>query len=204
MESDQYRIVAGVSLVATGLFTILGITTAEALYPGYHTGTQTISALGATGSTPEATLVFNGTMVVAGILVVVATVGLHRAYGRRPLTGVMGATGIGGFVGVGLFPAQMGAPHLVAALIAFAGAGIAALVVAYIHDGPFRYVSAVLGVLELVALVLFMTLSETNPRGVSGLERWVAYLGVAWVIAFGGLVLARESLRGGSAASTSA
>ncbi len=194
MESGQFRTLAGVSLVATGAVVLLGITTAEAFYPGYHTGTQTISALGATASTPTATLVFNGAMVLAGLLSLLAAYGLHATGVRPRLTGLLAVTGVVGFVGVGLFPAQTGAPHLVAALVAFAGAGIAALVVASLIEGPFRYLSAALGVLELVALVLFVTLKSDNPLGVGGLERWVAYLGVIWVLAVGGLVLSGEAL----------
>lgn len=189
MASDSARTLAGLSLIGVGVVTILGFVTAEALYPGYSAANDTISALGATGSTPASTLVFNGTMVFSGLLLSVGAYGLHRVYERRLLTGTALLTGLGGFVGVGLFPAQVGVVHFVAALFAFVGAGVTALVVATVVRGPFRYVSAVLGVLELLALVGFVFVGETNPLGVGGIERWVAYLGLGWAVAFGGFVL---------------
>ncbi|MFB6170991.1 MAG: DUF998 domain-containing protein [Haloarculaceae archaeon] len=189
MDTDQYRAVAGASLVGAGTVSILAFSTAAALVPGYSVAQDTISALGATGGTAASRAVFNAAMVDSGALVLLAAYGLHRAYGRRLLTGVTAATGLGGFVGVGLFPAQTGLPHFVAAVIAFTGAGVAALVVAATVRGPFRYVSAVLGGLELVALALFVTLGGATALGVGGLERWVAYLGLAWAVAFGGALL---------------
>lgn len=189
---DRARTVAGAAFLAGGVLTMLGFTTAEALYPGYSTSTQTISALGAAGAPAASQAVFNGAMVAAGGLTLVAAYGLARASERRALVGVVAGTGVGGFAGVGLFPAQTGLPHLVAALIAFGGIGVAALLVAATWRGPFRYASAALGTLELLALVGFLVLEGSTPLGIGGLERWVAYLGAAWAAGFGGALLAAE------------
>lgn len=189
MDSDRARVVAGVSLVAAGAFLLLGFTTAEALFPGYSTSSDTISALGAARGTAGSAAVFNSVMVIAGLLAVTAAAGLQGVYGRGSLTGLLAVTGGGGFVGVGVFPSGTGLPHFVAAMIAFAGVGLTALVVAATVRGPFRYVSAVLGVLELIALVLFVGLGGSTPLGIGGLERWVAYLGLVWAVAFGGFLL---------------
>lgn len=193
METDRYRTVAGVSFVAGGAVTILGVVTAETLVPGYSTATQTISALGAARGTAASHLVFNGAMVTAGLLAVVAAYGLHRVFERRLLTAVVAVTGVGGLMGVGLFPSETGLPHFVAALLAFGGIGLSALVVATTVRGPFRYVSAVLGGVELIALGLFLSLGGSTPLGIGGLERWVAYLGLVWTVAFGGFLLPEET-----------
>lgn len=193
MHAEQYRTVAGVALVGAGVVTLLAFVTAAARYPGYSVATQTISALGALGAPEASRTVFNPAMVVAGVLTVTAAYGLHRVYGRRSLTAVVAAVGVGGFVGVGLFPAGTGLPHLAAAMVAFVGTGVAALVVTATVRGPFRYVSAVLGVLELVAFGLFLTVGGSTPLGIGGLERWVAYLGVVWAIAFGGVLLPADA-----------
>lgn len=190
---SRHHTVAGTALVAVGTVVVLGFTAAESQYPGYSTSARTISALGAAGAPPASRAVFNSVMVLAGVLTLVAAVALHRVYGRRVLTGVVAVTGVGGFVGVGLFPAGTGLPHVVAAMLAFAGAGASALAVAATVRGPFRYVSAVLGFLELLALSLFVTLGGATPLGIGGLERWVAYLGLAWVTAFGGFLLSDGS-----------
>jgi hypothetical membrane protein len=192
MDTPDYRQVAGVSLVGMGLVTLLGFVTAASLYPGYSVADQTISSMGAADAPAASSIVFNGAMIVAGLLTLVAAVALYRATERRLLTVVVGVTGVGGFVGVGLFPSQTGLPHLVAALIAFVGAGVSALVVAAGVRGLLRYLSAILGALELVALVLFVMLGPDNPLGVGGLERYVAYFGLIWAIGFGGALVARD------------
>lgn len=193
MDQARYRTIAGLSLIGAGSVSVLGFITAEALFPGYSTSGQTISALGAAEATPASQTVFNTAMVVSGIFTSVSAYGIHHVYGRRLLTGVLATTAVGGLIGVGLFPSQTGIPHFLAAMIAFFGLGLSALLVATTVDGPFRYTSAVLGVLELGALVLFVTLGDSTPLGIGGLERWVAYLGLVWATAFGGFLLPDRS-----------
>jgi hypothetical membrane protein len=185
---DRHRTLAGVSLV--GVVTVSGFVTAAASFPGYCVSGDTISALGAARAPPGSRTAFTATMVVSGGLVAVAAHALPRASTRRLLPGVVG------FVGVGVFPAGTGLPHFLAAMVAFVGAGVAAPVVAATHAGPFRYVSAVLGGLELLALVGFVALGGTTPLGIGGLERWVASLGLAWAIAYGGFLLGKGLLPG--------
>lgn len=199
MDTDRYRVIAGTALLTAATMTILGFTTAEAMYPGYSTTTQTISALGAEGAPPASQSLFNPMMVVAGLLTLVATYGLHQIYRSWPLTGVAVVTAVGGFIGVGLFPAQFGFPHLIAAIVAFGGMGVIALIVAVVVNGPFRYASAILGGVEFVAFVAFFVLGGSTALGVGGLERWVAYLGLAWAVSFGGYLLSQAGETDGSA-----
>ncbi|MCG1003867.1 MULTISPECIES: DUF998 domain-containing protein [Halobacterium] len=188
MDSSRARAFGGTLLVVGGVLTILGFVTAEVLYPGYSAADQTISALGAADAPAAPQVVFNGTMIVTGLAMAFVAVLLHTVYGRVLLTGIVAAAGVG-VVGVGVFPSQTGAPHFVAAMVAFAGLGCAALAAAATVRGPMRYVSVALGVSELLALVLFVALGDGTPLGIGGIERWVAYLGVAWVLAFGGYLL---------------
>lgn len=194
MSAATSRDRAGVALVAGGTITVLGFVTAEALFPGYSTSTQTISALGSTRGTPGSRVVFNGTMIVAGVLLVLAAYELRKVYARRFLTGILALTGVG-IIGVGVLPSQTGLPHFLAAFLAFGGLGSGALAVAWQEVGPFRWVSAVLGTVELTALVLFVTIGGGTPLGIGGLERWVAYLGLVWAVAFGGYLLAAGGTR---------
>jgi len=193
MERARLRTIAGSSLVGVAVLLLLATTTAEAFYPDYSTTTQTISALGGPDATPTAKLVFNGTIVVCGLWLGVAAYCLHRVYGSVALTTTAGITGFGGLVGVGLFPMQTGLPHVIAAILAFGGSGVTALAAARVFRGSYRYVSAVLGVLVLVTVVLFFTLGGSTPLGVGGLERWVHYLALAWTAATGGYLLAPGS-----------
>lgn len=188
LDSQTARTVTGVSLVAVGLISILGFTTAEAFYPGYSTTTQTISALGSTTAPGDAQAVFNGAMVLAGILALVAVFGLRHVVTNRLLVGLVALAGAG-VVGVGVFPSDTGLPHTIAALLAFGGSGTIAIASGWVTDGSFRVLSSVLGGLVVVTLALFVFLQGATPLGIGGLERWVAYLGLAWVVAFGGYLL---------------
>lgn len=127
-------------------------------------------------------------MVLAGALTLLAAVGLRDVFDAASLVGVMALTGTG-MIGVGVFPMQTGLPHTLAAMLAFGGVGVSALVTAGTVQGPFGFVSAAVGALELVAFALFVMLRGGTPIGIGGLERWVAYLGVVWAIAFGGHLL---------------
>ena len=187
-DRDRWRTTAGLSLVGVGVVSVLGIITAEALYPGYSTSQQTISALGASGPDgaiqPSATI-FNGAMILSGLLVLLAAHALHRIYDRRWLTLLVSITGVG-VIGVGVFPAQYGLPHAIAAFLAFGAGGLSAIAAAAVVRGAFRYLSASLGVVSLLAMVLFVALSGSTALGIGGLERWITYPTQIWVTAFGG------------------
>lgn len=189
MASGQYRAIAGLAILAGATVIVFGFITAAALFPGYSMADDTISALGADEGTAESNLVFNGAMVLGGVLTLIGAYGLHRVYDHALLTTVFAVTAVVGYIGVGVFPAQTGAPHAVAAFVAFGGTGISALVVATVIEGPYQLVSGVLGVAELVALLAFVVVGASNPLGLGGLERWVAYFGVVWAMGFGGFLL---------------
>lgn len=189
MQTERVRALAGAALVAGGAGTVLGFVTAEALYPGYSAADQTISALGAADAPAASKTVFNATVVAAGALLAGVAAALSRLYDSRAFVTVAAVTAIG-VAGVGVFPAQTGLLHFLAAVLAFGGTGVTALVAARVLRPPFRYVSATFGGLELVAFALFVAVGDGTPLGIGGLERWVAYLGLLWVVAFGGYLLA--------------
>ena len=95
--------------MGAGVVILMGIITAEALFPvAYSTSQNTISDLGSTWNPgrivrePSATI-FNATMLVTGAMIAGATVALYRATGRRALWIALGLLGIG-VLGVGIFP----------------------------------------------------------------------------------------------------
>ena len=102
------RSVAGLLLLSAGSAVVLGIMTAEALYPAaYNVHRNTVSDLAA--MRPEdivrqpSAAIFNTTMIVAGALIAVAAVLLYRS--RAGLLATLPVAGLGvGMIGVGIFP----------------------------------------------------------------------------------------------------
>ena len=191
--------IAGASLVLAGVVAFMGIITAEVLYPDYSTR-QDISDLGSSPPPdpiihePSATI-FNSTMVLTGVLVLVATFFVYRAWGRRPLTVLMAVFGIGVF-GVGVFPGNVTPWHGLAALLTFFSGGVTVVASSRVVTRPFSYLAALLGGTSLLVLasVFFYGLvvggpSPLEPLGPGGIERWVAYPLLLWVLVFGGYLL---------------
>lgn len=189
---------AGVLLLLAGAIVLMGIITAEALYPApYTTGGNEISDLGGTRPPeglvlqPSATI-FNLVMLGCGLLVLVAAWLVQRGLGRRSLAITLGLLGVGATC-VGLFPGNTGTPHALFSLLTFVAGGVCGLVAARVTSAPFRYVSAALGVVSLGALLSYGVLGDAGPLaslGDGGVERWVAYPVVLWLVGFGGYLTA--------------
>ena len=187
---------AGVVLLLAGAAVLMGIVTAEALYPvPYTTGGNEISDLAAPRPPageplqPSATI-FNFAVLGCGLAVLAAAWLVRRALGRRSLAITLALMGIGA-VGVALFPGGTGTVHVAFALLTFAAGGASALAAARATSAPFRYVSAALGVVSLAALAWYIVLRETADGALlGGVERWVAYPVVIWLVGFGGYLAA--------------
>jgi len=190
---------AGAMLFVAGALILMGIITAEALYPApYTTGGNEISDLGGTEPPeglvlqPSATI-FDVTMIVSGLLVLAGAACLQPALGRLSVTLVVAALGTGA-LGVGVFPGNTGGIHALFAMLTFIGGGVAAIVTARATEPPFRYLSVALGAISLASLFSYILLGEGTPLaalGLGGVERWVAYPVVIWVTGFGGYLAAR-------------
>jgi hypothetical membrane protein len=186
-------------LFLAGATILMGIITAEALYPGtFATGANEISDLGGTRPPnsvilqPSATI-FDGSMMLIGILVLGGSWFVHRAFGRRSVAIPIATLGVGA-LGVGLFPGYTGTPHAIFAMVTFVSGGIAALSAARLTSGPFRYLSLILGATSLVTLGMYMLLGDASPMaglGIGGVERWIVYPIVLWITAFGGYLSGR-------------
>lgn len=193
------RSIAGLSLVLAGVIAFMGIITAEVLYPEYSTR-QDISDLGSTQPPdpiihqPSATI-FNSTMLLTGALVLIAAYFIYRSRGRRIFTVLLTVFGISIF-GVGVFPGNVTPWHGLFALLTFFIGGITVVVSSRVVTRPFSYLCILLGGVSLLVLgsVFFFGLvvggaSPLEPLGSGGIERWVAYPLLLWVLAFGGYLL---------------
>jgi hypothetical membrane protein len=191
--------IGGALLVIAGAVILMGIITAEAVYPAtYSTAANAISDLGGTEPPNSVVLqpsasIFDASMVVTGLLVLVGSWFVHRAFRRRSVTvpiAILGAAALG----VGLFPGDTGTPHGLFAMATFISGGVAAITSARVTSAPFRYVSLALGVVPLATLLLYMAFGEGGPMGalgLGGIERWIVYPIVLWVTGFGGYLAGR-------------
>ena len=117
---------------------------------------------------------------------------MWRLYRDRVLTVVSTLLGAG-VLGVGIFPGNT-SPHPLFAMIAFVFSALTAIAVFRVTSAPFRFMPlSVVGLLSLVALVVGV-LGDNSPVvksiGIGGVERWVAFPIVLWLVFFGGYLLA--------------
>ncbi|MGE5225698.1 MAG: DUF998 domain-containing protein [Planctomycetaceae bacterium] len=189
---------AGLALAGAGIAMLLGIITAEALYPAtYTTHANMISDLGGTEPPDSVVLqpsaaIFDATMVVAGLAIVLGAWFLSRALGRRGVTIATALLGLG-VLGVGLFPGDTGQVHMWFALLAFTSGGVAAVASARVTPQPLRTVEAALGAAALAMFLATFVHGGSTPiadLGDGGAERWIAYPVILWLVLFGGWLLA--------------
>lgn len=171
----------------------MGIILAESLYPGYSISKDFISNLGSTRppviiiKQPSATI-FDTTMVLSGLLIIVA--GFLLTTKDKLLKTAIIITGVGSTC-IGVFPAYYGLLHDLIAVSAFLASGSAAIFAAKVSHPPFKYLSVFLGVLSLLALAIGVLIPSlvVPTLGVGGVERFVAYPSIIWLIAYGGYLM---------------
>jgi hypothetical membrane protein len=132
--------------------------------------------------------IFNTTMIVAGVLVVLAAVLLYRS--RAGLLAILPIAGLGvGIVGVGVFPGNtVMAVHQLVSLVAFLGGGLAAVLSAPLAPRRLRPVHVVLGSITLAFLIghtLLPDLPIFDRLGEGGVERWIVYPVLLWLVVLG-------------------
>jgi hypothetical membrane protein len=195
------RSIAGFGLTVSGFLGFMGIITAEVLYPNYSTR-QDISDLGSTRPPdpvihePSAT-VFNSTMLLTGAIVVISAYLLYRVMDRRGFPITLAVFGLGAF-GVGVFPGNVTPWHGLFALLTFFMGGITVLLSARVVSRPFSLLCGLFGAVSFLTLVsvFFFGLVVGGPHpleflGGGGIERWVVYPLILWLLAFGGYLLAK-------------
>lgn len=197
-RNTQNPAIAGLLFFLAGSLVLMGIITGEMFYPAeynYTTSRSMISDLGATEppnsiiTQPSATI-FNTSMMIAGILLLIGTYFVFRTYNDLIVLLFFGLLSIG-VLGVGIFPGNMNPMHPIFAMMAFVGGGIAAITSYRIIKSPFRFVAVAFGLITLISL--FTSGYFTPILGGGGIERWVAYPVILWIIGLGGYLLGVSS-----------
>jgi hypothetical membrane protein len=193
--------IAGFGLTLAGFVGFMGIITAELLYPSYSTR-QDISDLGSTRPPdpvihePSATI-FNTTMLVTGAIVILSAYLLYRTMDRRGFPLALAVFGFGAF-GVGVFPGNVTPWHGLFAMLTFFSGGITVVLSSWVVSRPFSALCGLFGGISLLMLVSVLVygvvLQRPHPLqflGFGGIERWVVYPLILWLLAFGGYLLAK-------------
>ena len=192
--------IAGVLLSLAGAAILMGFITAEALYPGvYTTHTNTVSHLGASEPPNSVVLlpsaaIFDLTMLVTGAMILAGAWFAYRALRRKAVLIPTALLGIG-VVGVGTFPLTHPAPHTLFAFTAFLAGGLAVLLSAWVTPQPLRAIFAVMGTVSLGFTLASVFLLEWGPFArldLGGVERWMVYPVLLWLVGFGGYLAARR------------
>jgi hypothetical membrane protein len=191
---------AGILLFLAGCIILMGIITAESFYPQkytYTTSQSMISDLGATEppnsiiTQPSATI-FNFSMILTGIIVLLGAYFLFRYYNDRIATILVGLLGLGA-LGVGVFPGNVNPQHPLFAMTTFISGGLSAIYSYRLIKSPLKYVAVFLG---LISLGFIVTMNILMPSmGAGGVERWVAYPIVLWLLGFGGYLMGLGSTK---------
>jgi hypothetical membrane protein len=184
-------------LLTAGATIVMGIITAEALYTNPYNARMEISDLGAseTGVVlyPSSTI-FNLTMLVAGAMILAGAVLAHRALHRKAVSIPTGLLGLG-VLGVGVFPGNVHPQHPLFAFTAFVAGGLAVLLSAKVMPQPLRAIFAVMGTISLGFTLASVFLLEWGPLArldLGGVERWMVYPVLLWLVGFGGWLAGRR------------
>ena len=197
MKLESRKLAGALLFVAAAQF-FVGMLFAEALYPGYSISGNYISDLGAycNGTFPNAGVcviyqptanIFNCSVFLLGVLLVIAAYVFWRPLRWKIFSILILLTGIGA-MGVGVFPETAAIAHEITSDVAFIFAGVSAIWAYRLTKAPMSYFSVILGVVNLVAIVLF-TANVLFGLGVGGMERMIVYPVVIWTLGFGGYLL---------------
>ena len=196
--------VAGVLFFVAVTQFILGLTIAEALYPGYSVSDNYVSDLGIGPSS----IVFNSSVFLLGLLLVIGTYFLRHISDLKTVNVLLFLMAIGA-MGVGVITKDFAVPHGAVSSITFLFSGLSAIASAKVLEKPFSLISIVLGVMTLGALGLFSSGLITSGSltssiaydsnfylglGPGGMERMIVYPALIWLAGFSGhLAMQRET-----------
>ncbi len=188
--------ISGLLFFLGGSLVLMGIITAEAMYPpDYTTFKNEISDLGSTKPPdiliyePSASI-FNSTFVLAGMMVLVATYFQHQHFRKLIFTLPVGFFGFG-LMGIGIFPRNISPYHGMSSMLTLLCGGLSPILAFSIVPAPFRYIGIAFGLVALATwfMAIFSPAVLFSSIGMGGTERWIAYPIMLWLVGFGGYLM---------------
>ena len=193
MAYSREKVAGTVFFIAATQF-VLGLTIAEALYPGYSVSAYYISDL---GIGPTA-IVFNSSVFLLGLLLLIGTYFLRHNVNFKTVNTMLLLMALGS-MGVGVFTRNYTTAHGAVATMAFFFAGLSAITSFRVLKKPFSLMSIVLGAMTLAALALFSSGMVTSGSltsdiaydsgfylglGPGGMEHMIVYPALIWLAGF--------------------
>jgi hypothetical membrane protein len=102
-------------------------------------------------------------------------------------------------LGVGVFPGNIHPQHPLFAFTAFVAGGLAVLLSAKVTPQPLRAIFAVTGATSLAFTLSSVFLLEWGPFArldLGGVERWMVYPILLWLVGFGGYLTTSHAAEG--------
>jgi hypothetical membrane protein len=198
-DANKAGVALFVGVVQFAIFEMI----AEFVYPGYSVSANYISDLGPPCSNGTACasstswVIFDTSIMVLGIFLVVSAYLFYRYFKWKPFASLILIAGIAA-IGVGIFDET--APfmlHSIFSFITFIAIGLSAILSYRMQKPPLGYFAVFLGLVTLVALVLYVpdhgvSMGDSLGIGKGGLERMIVYPVLLWSLAFGGHLMAMD------------
>jgi copper chaperone CopZ/hypothetical membrane protein len=133
-------------------------------------------------------------VLVAEAMILAAAYFAHQSLHRKAVSIPTGLLGLG-VLGVGIFPGNVHPQHPLFAFTAFVAGGLAVLLSARVTPQPLRAIFAFMGTISLAFTVASVFLLEWGPFArldLGGVERWMVYPVLLWLVGFGGWLAGRR------------
>ena len=192
MDYDNKR-VAGLLFVVAVVQYVLAVFISESAYLGYSVGQQMLSELGDWGLAGNNAAIFNGSALLWGIFLIAGAYYIQQVFKNRLFTSLLAISGVGAVVSLNISFEV----HGMFGMVAFVFGAAAAIMSYRFLKSPLCLVSIILGAVTLSAIILFM-LGQGNSDfylglGVGGIERFIVYPLLLWMLGFGGYLIGDSS-----------
>jgi hypothetical membrane protein len=176
---------------------VLAVVISEAIYSGYSVGQQYMSDLGDWSLAGNSAAIWDASAILLGVFIIAGAYFIQRGFKNRLFTSLLVISGVG-TVAIGVVAENISFPmHSVFALIAMVF-GLASVILSYkFEKSPLSYVSVILGAVTLLATALSLSGHTSSGfylgLGLGGMERFIAYSLLLWMLGFGAYLIGESS-----------